>query len=98
MLRKRRTGEDKMGTMMFDLSSDMSMAVLFEINEAVSSVTRVEGGRGTTITHDGVIMFFDLTEEESDRIYGMLERRLNENILAWLNPTYDDDFDDEEEE
>ena len=97
MLRKRRTGEDKMGTMMFDLSSDMSMAVLFEINEAVSSVTRVEGGRGTTLTHGGVIMFFDLTEEESDRIYGMLERRLSKDTFAWLNPTYDD-FDDEEEE
>ena len=79
-----------MGTMMFDLSSDMSMAVLFEINEAVSSVTRIEGGRGTTMTHDGVIMFFDLLEDESDRIYGMLERRLSEDTLAWLNPTYDD--------
>lgn len=79
-----------MGTMMFDLSSDMSMAVLFEINEAVSSVTRVEGGRGTTMTHDGMLMYFELSENESDRIYEMLERRLNENILAWLNPTYDD--------
>lgn len=97
MLRKRRTGEDKMGTLMFDLSSDMSMAVLFEINEAVSSVTRVEGGRDTKMSQGGVIMFFDLTEEESDRICAMLERRLSKDTFAWLNPTYDD-FDDEEEE
>ena len=84
-----------MGTLMFNLTSDMSMTVLFEINRAVSNTTRVEGGRGMALTHDGVLMYYDISEDEADEINERIERMVGEDMLDRLNPVFDE-IDDEE--
>lgn len=84
-----------MGTMMFDLSTEMSMSVIFKINEIVTDVTRIEGGRGASISSDGVLLYYDITEEESTKIYDRLEASMNYMVFEWINPVFDD-FEGEE--
>ena len=77
-----------MGTMMFDLSKDMSMSVLFKINKIVSDVTRIEGGRGMKFTLDGVAIYDHISERKSDVIVERLADVFNEDMFNLLNPTY----------
>ena len=77
-----------MGTMLFDLTEDMSMSVLFKINKIVSDVTGIEGGRGMKITLDRVAIYDHISERKSDAIVERLADVFNEDMFNLLNPTY----------
>lgn len=85
-----------LGTVLMDPPDDTGFLVIRTIINAVTIVTGTEGGYQMAITCNGTIMFFHLTEQESDDIRSILVDMYGENYVQdKLCYAYDSDFEEE---
>lgn len=90
--------KDVKGTVMIRPPEGMSYFEFQPIIKAVTKVTRVEGGYESSFTLSGDILFFHMTETESDELYSELSDIYGEDfVVNDLDYAYDDDFGDDEE-
>lgn len=91
--------ESILGTVLIDPPDDMQFKDLGHIIDAVTYATRVECGHEMAITCGGTMMFFHLTEEESDTMRDYLVAVFGEDFVDNdLSFNYDDDFPEYEED
>ena len=85
---------DVNGTVIIDPPEDMLYSDIKKIVGAVTQVTGHEGGYTMSMTVGGSMMFFHMTEEQSDDLRSLLTEEMGEDILERIDYAYDDDFDD----
>lgn len=86
--------EEIRGTVLIHPPDEMVYCEFMSIVKAVSEITRVEGGYESSFTLGGDILFFNISEDESDRIRNSLVDRFGEDyVYERLHYAYDDCFD-----
>lgn len=86
--------EEIRGTVLIHPPDDMRYCEFMSIVKAVSETTRVEGGYESSFTLCGDILFFNISENESDMIRSSLVDRFGEDyVYEQLHYAYDDSFD-----
>lgn len=88
---------DVKGTVLIRPSEDMTYSDLKKIVKAITEITRVDGGYASSFTTGGDILFFHMSEKESDQLRSELIEIFGEEGFDKLEYAYDDDFGDGEE-
>lgn len=71
---------------------------IHRVLKAVTQVTGVECGYDMNMTLSGEMMFYHMTEKESDEVRSILEGEMDPISFESLAYCFDDDFQDEDEE
>ena len=91
--------DENFGTVLIHIPDDMPYNKVRQIVLVITEVTKVEGGRESSFTCGNDIMFFKITEDESYEIRNRLVEMFGEDyVYDVLNFTFDDQFDDEQDE
>ena len=88
--------KDVLGTVLIDIPDDAPFYTVRQIINAVTVVTGTESGYQMAISCSGTMMFFHMTEQESDELWAKLVDEYGEEYVQdELCYAYDDDFEEE---
>ena len=86
--------EEIRGTILIQPPDDMRYCEFMPIIKVISEITGVEGGYESSFSLGGDILFFNISENESDRIRSSLVDRFGEDyVYEQLHYAYDSCFD-----